>query len=115
MKYKVKKTDIPQNKKTRGTLSPKHKMLLLLIWTVISVSLYMAFSARFATTTVQVCEVLVLIFLCLYFYFTLKLRGAEEEIIPKLEDKRNIILILIIPVIAIIMYDFISVSIRLFK
>lgn len=122
-RYKFKGSSAQNEKKEENKRDEKKiRVLYLALWSAISIGLYFAFSKYFATTTIQVCEVLLFSALVLYFAYSVRLNrylkrstDSEEtknETKEKFRKREKSVLIFVIPLLFIIMYDFIVVSLK---
>lgn len=110
MKYKLKEPLRNNESKTR--LSAKGKMIFLILWSVVCVTLYLTLLKFFAMTPVIVMELLLLFGVILIFISTVasKLESARNpdgsERLTRLEDRIKLFKILILPPIFIVLVDF---------
>ena len=123
MKYRYKFKGKPveaEVENPKSNLDKKKKMLLLLSWSALAVGLYLFFSKRFVMTTVQVCEVLVFLGLALYLVNIFRIRSTNKKEpdnrakLIKHENFGKYVLIFILPLIFIILFDFIVTSFKMF-
>ena len=123
MKYRYKFKSKPaeaEQKNPKSNLDKKKKMLLLLIWSALAIGLYLFFSQRFVMTTVQVIEVLVFLGLLGYLINIFRIKGANKKEpdntskLVKLENTGKYLLIFVLPLIFIILFDFMISSFKMF-
>lgn len=117
-RYKFKGTEKKEEKQTG--ISKRSRMLLLLLWGVLSVGLYLAFSKTFSLVTTQVIEVLLFAGLVVYWISALRVRkiiktsGEDAPEIPKFVERGKYCLIFVLPLVFILIYDFIITSVKSF-
>ncbi len=119
-RYKFKGKTVEEKEQTpKSNLHKKKKMLLLMLWSAVAIGLYLAFSRVFAMTTIQVCEALVFLGLLGYLINIFRIRGAVKKEpenvkrIVKLENFGKYLLIFILPLIFIILFDFVVTSFKM--
>lgn len=120
-RYKFKGKQIEaQSERPKSNLDKKKKMLLLLAWSTLAIGLYLFFSKRFAITTVQVCELIVFLGLAAYLVNIFRIRSTSKKEpdnrakLTRLENLSKYILIVILPLIFIILFDFLITSFKMF-
>lgn len=120
-RYKFKGKQIEaQPERPKSNLDKKKKMLLLLAWSTLAIGLYLFFSRRFAITTVQVCELIVFWGLAAYLVNIFRIRSTNKKEpdnrakLIRLENNGKYILIIILPLIFIILFDFLITSFKMF-
>ncbi len=120
-RYKFKGKQIEaQAERPKSNLDKKKKMLLLLAWSTLAIGLYLFFSRRFAITTVQVCELIVFLGLAAYLVNIFRIRSTNKKEpdnrakLIRLENNGKYILIIILPLIFIILFDFLITSFKMF-
>ena len=122
-KYKAKRNITACNgeKQKSGTsLSVKKRVYLLLGWSAVAVGLYIVLSQRFFVYSLWFFALLLMVAFVLYFIVSVRLsrcvqegKGESEEC-KKLIDTGKKLLIFMIPIVFIIIYDFISSTIKMF-
>ncbi|MBR3994556.1 MAG: hypothetical protein IKI97_04660 [Clostridia bacterium] len=123
-KYKSKRKNIVRNEKdgkSKTSLSVKKRMFLLLGWSAVAVGLYIALSKRFFVYSLWFFAILLMLAFIWYFITGIRVsrcvhegRGDSQEC-KKLIDTGKRLLIFMIPIVFIIIYDFISSTIKMFK
>lgn len=120
-RFRFKGTNVAEEeKRTRSDIGKKKKMLLLLIWSVIAIGLYLFFSKLFAMTPAIVCEVMLFLGLFGYLINILLIRRAVKKEsdntkkIVKLENIGMYLLIFVLPLVFIILFDFMISSFKMF-
>ena len=95
-------------------------MYLLLGWSAVAVGLYIVLSQRFFVYSLWFFALLLMVAFVLYFITSVRLsrcvqegKGESEEC-KKLIDTGKKLLIFMIPIVFIIIYDFISSTIKMF-
>lgn len=118
-KFKTVQKD-EQNREKQTGISKRSRMLLLLLWSVVAVGLYLAFSKVFALATMQVIEVLLFVGLVVYWVCAFRVRrlikteGEDAPGILKLVQKGQYALIFVLPLVFILIYDFIVTTVKSF-
>jgi len=126
-KYKYRsKTSVPSQtdqdkpRVSKTSVSAKKRIFLLLGWSIVAIGLYLVLSARFVIYTVWFFTLLLLVSFILYFVTGIKIaryaeagKGESPEC-TKLVDRGKMLLVFMIPTIFIIMYDFLSSTIKMF-
>ncbi len=123
-KYKYRKgtkaTETATKKKTRTNFSVKQRILLLAVWSTVSVGLYAILSTFSFVYSLWFFAVLLMICFLLWFLTGVKVsrcaseKGEDSEEVVKLIDRGKLLLIVMIPLVFIIMYDFISSTFKMF-
>lgn len=123
MRYRYKFKNASKNEQNgdkQTGISKKSRMLLLLLWSAVALGLYLGFSRVFALATMQVIEAFLFAGLVLYWVFAFRIRkiiktkGEDAPEIPKLEEKGKYCLIFVLPLIFILIYDFIVTVVKSF-
>ncbi len=117
-RYKFKGSERTEEKQTG--ISKKNRMMLLLLWSAVAVGLYLAFSKVFALATTQVVEIFLFLGLVLYWISAFRVRkliktkGEDAPEIPKLVERGKYCLIFVLPLVFILIYDFIVTTVKSF-
>ncbi len=120
-RFKVKKRENASEAKPRSSISARTKMAFLLLWGGLCLGLYLVLSRYYAMTPVIVAEILLFLGLCVYFVLGILIHresvknGNEGKDMVRLLDKQKAVLIFIIPLIFVILIDFIITMVRMTK
>ena len=117
MKYKVKKEE--QKGNIGKGLAATGKMFILICWSVVAITLYFTSIKYFAVTPVIVIEAIIFSSLTGYFVIELLIRkiannGKDEKRILKLQNAQKLLLVLVVPLLFILGYDFIATTVKTF-
>lgn len=124
-KYKVrKKADsnkvVPQNNRPKTNFSVKQRMLLLVIWAAVCIGLYFAVAKVSFFFSFWIFIIIFMIAVILYFITSIKVGQlinegkADSEECTKLTDRGKLLLIVMIPPVFVMIYDFVSSTVKMF-
>ena len=122
-KYRSKrdsKGNLSSKKKPKSSFTAKQRMFLLLVWSVIAVGLYIVLSKVSFVYSLWFFAFLLMLCFVLYFITSVQVSrcmekyGEDSKEFTKLIDRGKILLILMIPIVFIIMYDFVSSTFKMF-
>lgn len=122
-KYKSRRKNIVPDEKgdrARTSLSVKKRMYLLLGWSAVAVGIYIAFAKKSFVYSLWFFAILLMVAFVWYFITGIRVSrcihdGREDtEECKKLIDTGKRLLIFMIPIVFIIIYDFISSTMKMF-
>lgn len=96
-------------------------MTFLLLWGGLCLGLYLGLSRYYAMTPIIVAEILLFLGLCAYFVLGILIHresvknGNEGKRMVRLLDKQKAVLIFIIPLIFVVLIDFIITMVKMPK
>ncbi len=107
-------------RKPKTNFSVRQRMLLLVLWGAVCVGLYVALAKVSFFFSLWIFIIIFLLAFALYFVTGIKIsrladagKGESEECV-KLIDKGKILLIVMVPPLFVIIYDFVSSTIKMF-
>ena len=122
-KYKVKRKALKEEEKRnvpKSGLGKKLRVFLLLVWSTIALGIYFAFAR--VSFIYSLWFFVFILTAALVAYYVLELRmakyvrdgKADSDECTRLADISKILLIIMIPTVFIIIYDFLSTTIKMF-
>ncbi|MBE6705003.1 MAG: hypothetical protein E7583_07045 [Ruminococcaceae bacterium] len=124
-KYKYRKgskanTEASGKKAPKTRFSVKQRMVLLIVWSALSVGLYFLLAKVSFVYSLWFFALLLMVCFVLWFITGVQVskyaqeQGEDSEKVVKLIDRGKVLLIVMIPLVFIIMYDFISSTFKMF-
>ena len=120
-RYKTKDTVTESTpKKTKTSFSVRQRLILLVSWGLVAVGLYAVLAKFMFVYSLWIFALLFTVCFILYFITAVRVaryteqgKGESEECI-KLIDRGKILLIIMIPLLLVIMYDFVFSTFKMF-
>lgn len=124
-KYKLRKkaetkVEPTAKKRPKSRFSAKQRMTMLIIWGAVCAGLYAAVSKVMFLMSFRIFVIIFVVAAILYFITGVKLGklmndGREDsEEFEKLADRGKLLLIVMIPPLFVMIYDFVSSTIKMF-
>lgn len=120
-RYRTKiNTAAPEKKKPKTNFSVKLRMMLLIVWSIICVGLYILLAKVSFVYSLWFFALLLMICFVLWFITGINVsrcsqeKGEDSKEVIKLIDRSKLLLIVMIPLVFVIMYDFISSTFKMF-